>query len=115
MSIMNTKNDEMVKLTCENCGFRTIERRYCPYTGHEKGKGWNYVCPDCKDYLVMEKVEVKPGPKYRIQCYIPIELGGDEPVFDGLEPCLKEIEHLRTLQPENIYYAEMIMEDEDER
>jgi hypothetical protein len=102
---------EKVHMKCNNCGHNETVNKYCPMTGHMVGKGWSYVCPSCKDNLVIE--ETKPLERqYRILAYIPVEMGGDEPVFDTLQECLNEIDHLKFLQPENIYYAEAIEEDD---
>lgn len=39
---------DLIELKCQDCGATVKKPAVCPYMGHEHGRGWVYVCDECR-------------------------------------------------------------------
>jgi hypothetical protein len=39
---------ELIELECKDCGAIVKKAGVCPYMGHKYGRGWVYVCDECR-------------------------------------------------------------------
>jgi Zn finger protein HypA/HybF involved in hydrogenase expression len=57
------KKREMIRMKCGGCGYTDDVPKYSPYTGHVVDSDWCYVCPNCRDQLlIVDNPDMKQSP-----------------------------------------------------